>query len=62
MNDNDAMNDARTLVQLVTFHALLQREDVRVFSSEEAGVDDRLMSAVLRLADKYIKVVGKDAV
>jgi|DEB19_MinimDraft_3_1074340.scaffolds.fasta_scaffold00018_43 hypothetical protein len=57
---NDAMNDARTLVQLVTFHALLQREDVKIFSSARA--DDQLMSAVLHLSDKYMEKVVGDAV
>lgn len=54
-------NEARTLVQLVTYHALLQREDIKIFSSEE--LSDHLMTMTTHLADKYLKqVVNKNAV
>lgn len=56
-----SISEARTLVQLVTYHALLQRNDVRVLCSKEAA--DSLMLMTRHLADKYMKeVVAKDAV
>jgi len=51
------MNEARMLVQLITYHALLQREDLKL---QYADIPEKIMALTTDLSNLYLERVLKD--